>query len=171
MYRGIFSRIQKAYPIDYYWLWTPENWTWSDVEDKEVAKAERDMQLAREVLEEMGNPFTLATCGWVLGPPKDRTEFDRILPEDMPFSCINRGLGYTPVDKGFGTISGRPKWSIPWLEDDPALLTAQLWAGRVRKDALDSWKYGCDGLFGIHWRTRNHWTHHKCPVQGCLGVR
>ena len=155
MYRGIFSRIQKAYPIDYYWLWTPENWTWSDVEDKEVAKAERDMQLAREVLEEMGNPFTLATCGWVLGPPKDRTEFDRILPDDMPFSCINRGLGYTPVDKGFSTISGRPKWSIPWLEHDPALLTAQLWAGRVRKDALDSWKYGCDGLFGIHWRTRN----------------
>jgi hypothetical protein len=40
------------------------------------------------------------------------------------------------------------------MEDDPALLTAQLWAGRLRKDALDSWKYGCDGLLGIHWRTR-----------------
>jgi hypothetical protein len=25
----------------------------------------------------------------------------------------------------------------------------------MRRDALDSWKYGCDGLFGIHWRTRN----------------
>ena len=154
LYRGIFSRIQKTYPIDYYWLWTPESWTWSGVEDKIVAKTERDMQIAHETLQELGSPFTLATCGWVLGPPKDRTEFDRILPKDIPFSCINRGLGYTPVDKGFGAISGRPKWSIPWMEDDPALLTVQLWAGRMRKDALDSWKYGCDGLFGIHWRTR-----------------
>ena len=155
IYRGLFSRIQKTYPIDYYWLWTPENWTWSSVEDKDVVKTERDMQLAYEALQETGGSFTLATCGWVLGPPGDRTEFDRILPADMPFSCINRGLGYTPVDKGFDAITGRPKWSIPWMEDDPALLTAQLWAGRMRKDALDSWKYGCEGLFGIHWRTRS----------------
>jgi hypothetical protein len=155
LYRGIFSRIQKTYPIDYYWLWTPESWTWSGVDDEIVAQTERDLQLAHEALKEIGNPFTLATCGWVLGPPGDRTEFDRILPRDVPFSCINRGLGYTPVDKGFGAISGRSKWSIPWMEDDPALLTTQLWAGRMRRDAFDSWKYGCDGLLGIHWRTRS----------------
>jgi hypothetical protein len=155
LYRGMFSRIQRTYPIDYYWLWTPESWTWSSVEDKTVADAKQDLQIAYDVLKEMGSPFTLATCGWVLGPPNDRTEFDRVLPKDMPFSCINRGLGYTPVDKGFGAISGRSKWSIPWMEDDPDLITVQLWAGRMRKDALDSWKYGCDGLFGIHWRTRS----------------
>jgi len=154
-YRGIFTRIQKTYPIDYYWLWTPEGWTWSGVEDKSVATTERDMQIACEALKETGSAFSLATCGWVLGPPKDRTEFDRILPKDIPFSCINRGLGYTPVDKGFNAIQGRSKWAIPWMEDDPALLTAQLWAGRMRKDAVDSWKYGCNGLLGIHWRTRN----------------
>lgn len=154
-YRGMFTRIRRTYPIDYYWLWTPESWTWSGVEDKMVSLTERDLLLAHEVLREMGNPFKLATCGWVLGPPKDRTQFDKTLPGDIPFSCINRGLGYTPVEKGFEAITGRHKWSIPWMEDDPALLTVQLWAGRMRKDALDSWKYGCDGLFGIHWRTRN----------------
>ena len=153
-YKGIFTRIMKTYPIDYYWLWTPEGWTWSSVEDKVVTNTEKDMQIAHDALNDLGKPFTLATCGWVLGPPKDRAEFDRILPKDMPFSCINRGLGYTPVDKGFQGVSGRSKWSIPWMEDDPALLASQLWAGRMRKDAVDSWKYGCDGLFGIHWRTR-----------------
>jgi hypothetical protein len=153
-YRGTFSRIMKTYPIDYYWLWTPEGWTWSGVDDKLVAGTEADMKVAREALHELGDPFVLATCGWVLGPPRDRTEFDRILPKEMPFSCINRGLGYTPVDKGFAGISGRQKWSIPWMEDDPALLTAQLWAGRMRRDALDSRKYGCTGLMGIHWRTK-----------------
>jgi hypothetical protein len=73
----------------------------------------------------------------------------------MPFSCINRGVGYTPVEKGFQAITDRPKWSIPWMEDDPDLIGTQLWVGRLRKDALDSYRYGCDGLIGIHWRTRD----------------
>lgn len=155
LYRGMFGRIQKTYPVDFYWLWTPEGWTWQGTTDADVAKTEKDMQLAHTVLEEMGKPFQLATCGWVLGPPKDRTEFDRILPKDMPFSCINRGVGYTPVEKGFKAITDRPKWSIPWMEDDPDLMGTQLWVGRLRKDALDSYRYGCNGLIGIHWRTRD----------------
>jgi len=154
LYMGIFNRIQKTYPLDYYWLWTPEGWTWSGVEDKVVKETEKDIQIAYEALQETGSAFTLATCGWVLGPPKDRAQFDRTLPGDIAFSCINRGVGYTPVEKGFSEVKSRSKWSIPWMEDDPALLTAQFWAGRIRKDALDSWKYGCDGLLGIHWRTR-----------------
>jgi hypothetical protein len=155
LYSGMFSRIQKTYPIDYYWLWTTEDWTWQGTTDADVAKTKKDMKLAYEVLNEMGKPFQLATCGWVLGPPKDRTEFDRVLPKDMPFSCINRGVGYTPVEKGFQVITDRPKWSIPWMEDDPDLIGTQLWVGRLRKDALDSYRYGCSGLIGIHWRTRD----------------
>ncbi len=154
LYRGMFGRISKIYPIDYYWLWTPEYWTWSPVSDQEVMRTEMDMLLAYEVLEDMGKPFRLATCGWVLGPPEDRSQFDNSLPKDVPFSCINRGVGYSPVEISFKDVSGRPKWSIPWLEDDPDMISAQLWAGRMRKDALDSWLYGCDGLLGIHWRTR-----------------
>ena len=154
MYHGIFSRITKTYPLDYYWLWTPENWTWEGVSDEVVAKSENDMLIAHDVLDKLGKPFQLATCGWVLGPPGDRSQFDRILPKDIPFSCINRGVGYSPVEPGFQQVSGRSKWSIPWMEDDPDMISAQLWAGRMRKDALDSWRYGCDGLIGIHWRTR-----------------
>jgi hypothetical protein len=154
LYRGIFTRINEAYPLDYYWLWTPESWTWQGATDEVVAKTAKDMLIAHEVLDDLGKPFQLATCGWVLGPPGDRAQFDRILPKDMPFSCINRGVGYSPVEQGFQDVTGRSKWSIPWMEDDPDLLSAQLWAGRMRKDALDSYGYGCDGLFGIHWRTR-----------------
>jgi hypothetical protein len=40
------------------------------------------------------------------------------------------------------------------MEDDPGLTAPQLWAGRMRKDAVDSLSYGCTGLLGIHWRTR-----------------
>jgi hypothetical protein len=34
------------------------------------------------------------------------------------------------------------------------MISAQLWAGRMRKDAADAKAYGCTGLMGIHWRTR-----------------
>ena len=54
----------------------------------------------------------------------------------------------------FQNIQDRSKWAIPWMEDDPDMISAQLWVGRLRKDALDAYRYGCDGLFGIHWRTR-----------------
>ena len=72
----------------------------------------------------------------------------------MPMSCINRGVGTVAVDHSFARITGRPKWAIPWLEDDPGLTSAQLWVGRMRSDAVDAFRYGCTGLLGIHWRTR-----------------
>jgi hypothetical protein len=69
-------------------------------------------------------------------------------------SCINREVGFSPVEPGFAKVSDRPKWAIPWLEDDPGLILPQLWAGRMRRDAADALAYGCNGLIGIHWRTQ-----------------
>ena len=43
-------------------------------------------------------------------------------------SCINRTVGNTPVEPGFAKVQGRPKWAIPWMEDDPGLTMPQLWA-------------------------------------------
>jgi len=155
IYKGIFRRIHKTYPLDYYWLWTPERWTWSEVEPEEIARVKEDIQIAYDALREVGAPIQLATCGWVLGPPDDRAEFDKILPKDMPFSCINREVGFSLVEPAFNNISERELWAIPWLEDDPAMTSPQLWVGRMRKDAFDAFNYGCDGLMGIHWRTIN----------------
>jgi hypothetical protein len=59
-----------------------------------------------------------------------------------------------PVDPGFAKFLGRSMWEISWLEDDQALTAPQLWAARARRDAFDALHYGCDGLMGIHWRTR-----------------
>lgn len=153
VYKGTFARIAAMHPLDYYWFWTPEPWTWQGENRAQVAAVEADFRIAQEAAEELKSPFQLATCGWVLGPTHDRTAFDRLLPKSWPFSCINREQGFTPVEPGFATIGGRPKWQISWIEDDPALITPQLWAGRVRKDAVDAYRYGCDGLMGIHWRT------------------
>jgi hypothetical protein len=154
LYKGMFERITKAYPIDYYWFWTFEGWTWSDASPSEIERVASDLSRALEAAEELNPPFRLATCGWVLGPPSRRTLFDEILPKSVIVSTINREVGKAPVDPAFSRIEGRSRWAIPWLEDDPSLTSPQLWVGRMRRDAADALRYGCDGLLGIHWRTR-----------------
>lgn len=154
IYEGMFERIKRTHPLDYYWLWTNEGWTWGGAKDEEVQAVQNDILTALAASQRVNTPFTLATCGWVLGPPKNRAQFDDVLPKQMPFSCINRQVGKAPVEPQFAKIKGRPKWAIPWLEDDPGMISPQLWVGRMRKDALDALKYGCTGLMGIHWRTR-----------------
>ena len=156
LYEGIFRRIMQAYPVDYYWLWTPEEGSWQryGVRDDRLETTLADFRAAIAAAKKVKAPFTLATCGWVLGPPRDRSMFDNVLPKDMPISCINNDVGEAPVEPGFSKINERPRWAIPWLEDDPALTSPQLWVGRMRKDAADALAYGCTGLMGIHWRTR-----------------
>lgn len=154
LYEGMFRRILQTYPLDYYWFWTPEGWTWEGTKPEQIAATTNDLFAAIAAHAQIHPPFALATCGWVLGPVQDRALFDKILPKDVAVSCINREVGRTPVDRGFAEVNGRDKWAIPWMEDDPGLTSPQLWAGRMRRDAADALRYGCDGLMGIHWRTR-----------------
>ncbi len=153
IYRAMFRRIQAAYRLDYYWLWTPEDWTWSGNKPEQYAATLMDMRAALGALEDLGDPFQLATCGWVLGPANDRAALDKDLPKSVPLSAINRDVGHAPIDPAFGEIRGRPLWAIPWLENDPNLVGYQPWVGRMRADAAQARVYGCTGLFGIHWRT------------------
>lgn len=154
VYEGMFQRIARACPVDYYWLWTPEGWTHEGNTDQAVAQTVQDIRCALAALERIGNPMTFATCGWVLGPMQDRTALDRVLPKECPISCINRLGGHAPIDPRFMDISGRPKWAIPWLENDPVLTAPQPWVGRMLYDAADAARLGCTGLLGIHWRTK-----------------
>ncbi|HTY58188.1 MAG TPA: alpha-glucuronidase family glycosyl hydrolase, partial [Bacteroidota bacterium] len=154
LYEGMFEWVKRHYPVDYYWFWTPEDWTWRENTPEELRKTASDLESAIRAAGRVNAPFTLATCGWVLGPSSDRSYFDRILPKTWPMSCINRYVGFEPIEEGFTRSAGRPLWAIPWMEDDPALSQPQLWAGRMRRDALDAAAYGCTGLIGIHWRTR-----------------
>jgi len=154
IYEGTFRRIMQAHPLDYYWAWTPEGWEWSGASDETVGKTIDDIKLAITAAQNVRAPFCLATAGWVLGPPKDRTLFAKALPPEVAVSELAPLTGKGPIDPSFAKISGRAKWAIPWMEDDPALTSPQLWVGRVYKDASDAVAYGCTGLMGLHWRTR-----------------
>ena len=155
LYEGIFRRIVAIDPVDYYWLWTPENWTWSGNTADQLASTTDDIEAAADGLKAAGNTFKLATCGWVLGPQNDRGALDKTLPKDVPMSSLSRNVGSTPIDMAYADIAGRPKWAIPWLENDAALTFPEPWAGRMRFDAVDAHRLGCTGLIGIHWRTKS----------------
>lgn len=154
LYEGMFRRLEQTTPIDYYWFWTPERWTWEGNSPEQIQQTKDDLSAAMRAAEAIDASFQFATCGWVLGPVQDRAMFDRFLPKNFSMSCINREVGKAPVDPAFQRIEGRSLWAIPWMEDDPNLLMPQLWAGRMRADAADALDYGCDGILGIHWRTR-----------------
>jgi len=155
VYEGTFRRIAASHPLDYYWLWTPEGWTWESNQAAQYADTVADARLAMAALRAAGAPFRLATCGWVLGPAHDRAAFDRDLPKDLPMAALSRDTGAAPLEPAFGRIAGRAKWAIPWLESDnrPGLAALQLEVGRLRRDAADARAYGCTGLLGLHWRT------------------
>ncbi len=154
LYLGMFQRIAQVYPADYYWLWTPEGWTWGGNKPEEFAATKQDILTALQALRVLGDPFTLATCGWVLGPQDNRSALDEFLPKTAPMSCINRTVGHDGVEPAFAGIAGRPKWAIPWMENDPNLIGPQPWVARMRYDAVDARRFGCSGLLGIHWRTK-----------------
>jgi len=154
LYAGIFQRLSRAFPVDYYWLWTPEGWAWGGNKPGQFEATTQDIQAALGALKELGNPLTLATCGWVLGPAHDRAALDAVLPKASPMACINRTLGHDGVEPAFANIVGRPKWAIPWLENDPNMVGPQPWVARMRYDAVDARRFGCTGLMGLHWRTK-----------------
>jgi hypothetical protein len=154
IYAAMFERISRACPADYYWLWTPESWTWEGNKPEHFKATADDIRAALGALRDLHSPIKLATCGWVLGPQHDRAALDRLLPPSSPMSAINSAVGYAAIERQFANLSDRPRWAIPWLENDGDLTSPELWAGRMRFDAADARRLGCTGLIGIHWRTR-----------------
>ncbi|MBN2326599.1 MAG: hypothetical protein JXR73_05540 [Candidatus Omnitrophica bacterium] len=165
LYEGTFLRIMRKTPIDYYWLWTPEVWLgmepgcqgWEMTTRENV---ERDLKLAEAAAQSVQAPFGLALCGWRLGTRDDAFWMDRRAPKSWPISSLITGLGDDPVEQHYGAIQDRPKWVIGWAEDDGTAgahcctcWDLQLWVERMMVNASDAFRYGCEGMLAIHWRT------------------
>ena len=155
VYEAMFRRIKASHPLDFFWIWTPEKWTWDGNKPEQYANTVADIRLAIDALKAVDAPFRLATCGWVLGPQHDRAAFDKDMPNYIPMAAISQQLGWNKVDPAFGSIHGRETWAIPWLESDGrhGLASVQPFVGRTRRDAADALAHGCTGLMGLHWRT------------------
>ena len=142
----MFTRINRAFPVDYYWLWGHEG----EIDESRVTE---NIIQAHAALMDAQVPFALGVCGWGW-TAGHFPSLDKNLPKDIFFSAINGSAGHAPVSANFGRVADRSRWAIPWVEDDSVLTSIQIRAGRLRRDAADARRYGCSGLMGIFWRTR-----------------
>jgi len=165
LYEGTFLRLKRKLPVDYYWLWTAEVWLGMDPGCKgwEMTTREnvaRDFGLVEAASRAVGVPFGLATCGWRLGTRDDALWTDQRTPRTWAVSSIGTSLGRDPVEKAFGVMTGRPRWAIGWAEDDGTAgahcctcWDLQLWVERMFANSAEAFRYGCEGMMAIHWRT------------------
>jgi hypothetical protein len=149
VYKGIFERIKRTHPLDYYWLWSWEVWSRHGVSDEQTGTFKREMKLAYEALQAVDAPFQLALAGWIIGTADEPAEFDDVLPPQVPI------FGLWDEAQGFEELSARRiKWPATWLEEDWGLAQPQMEAHRVYADARAALEKKCDGLIAKHWRTR-----------------
>jgi len=150
VYKGIFTRIMKTHPLDYYWLWSWEVWSLHDpVTQKQIEAFKQDITIAHEALQELGNPFQLGLAGWILGTDENPAEFDEILPPSAPF------FGLWDEASGFQYLGeNRVKWPATWLEEDWGIIQPQLELHRIYNDIKAAVDKDCNGMIAKHWRTR-----------------
>jgi hypothetical protein len=165
LYEGTFLRLMRKTPVDFYWLWAAEAWLGrepgsSGWEMTSTANVERELGLVEAAAKSVNAPFGLATCGWRLGTREDALWMDKRAPRSWAASSINTSLGRDPVEKAYGAMPGRPKWAIGWAEDDDTAgahcctcWDLQLWVERMFANSADAFRYGCEGMMAIHWRT------------------
>jgi hypothetical protein len=152
---GMFSRITRTHPLDYYWIWTYETWSFlghRPSTDQKEAIAE-DYRYASEVMNEMKTPFKLATFGWKVGSvgAGSPLEFDDDLPKDVPFGTLwDEGEGLDQVIN-----AGREGWSSCWYEEDWGMIQPQLRVMGIYNEVAHGSKkagVGVQALLAKHWR-------------------
>ena len=116
LYEGTFLRLMRKMPVDYYWLWTPEIWMaepgCAGWEITSRTNVEQDLAIVESAARSIKAPFGFATCGWRLGTGEDGLWTDKRTPKSWAASAIGTGVGRDPVEKSFGTMTGRPKWVL-----------------------------------------------------------
>jgi hypothetical protein len=149
VYEGIFERMKRTHPLDYYWLWSWEVWSMHGVSDAQIDTFKNEMKIACQALQAVDAPFQLALAGWIIGTADNPAEFDDTLPSQIPF------YGLWDEAQGMEELGpNRTKWAATWLEEDWGLAQPQLEAHRVYTDAGAALEKKCAGLIAKHWRTR-----------------
>ena len=159
LYEGMFTKIKRTHPLDYFWLWTMECWTYNGPPPsrERIEAVADDYRYCNEVMTAMGAPFKMATFGWTVGSNgagygNGPIEFHDDLPIDVPFGCLSDAAGgLKPV-----IDAGRDAWSSIWYEEDWGLLQPQ---GRVMGIFSDTGAAlkagGVQAFLAKHWRVNS----------------
>ena len=157
LYQGIFTRIMRTHPLDYFWLWTYEMWSYGGHEPsrKQIEAVADDYKYAQQVMTEMKTPFKLATFGWKVGSSGgdgDELEFHDDLPSEVPFGTLwDNAQGMWAV-----LPTGRKGWTSCWYEEDWGLIQPQLRTMSVYNEVAHGLRNGgVQANIAKHWRIKS----------------
>ena len=157
LYQGIFTRIMRTHPLDYFWLWTYEMWSYGGHEPsrKQIEAVADDYKYAQQVMTEMKTPFKLATFGWKVGSSGgdgDELEFHDDLPSGVPFGTLwDNAQGMWAV-----LPTGRKGWTSCWYEEDWGLIQPQLRTMSVYNEVAHGLRNGgVQANIAKHWRIKS----------------
>jgi len=127
----VFWAYKLSYPIDYYWFWTPEDWTWSGNNQTNIDKPSWSRSSNGSSKKKPKHNFHLQHADGFLAYA-GQGDVRQFLPGNWAMSCINREVGFSPSNQVLprsaivknGQFHGW-RWS--------GLILPQLWAGRMRK--------------------------------------
>lgn len=81
---------------------------------------------------------------------------DKVIPEDVTFSALDNIRVSPTVSKAYGALKPeRQRWPIIWHEYDGDQWVPQPNLRETAGACRDALQKGCQGLLGIHWRTRD----------------
>ena len=153
MYEGVFTRIARTHPLDYYWLWTYETMTYSGdgLNPETVHAVADDYRYCNDVMEAMNTPFKLAGFGWKVGSAGYRTPLEYVddVSPGVPFGTLwDQAEGIKQV-----IDAGNPGWSTVWYEEDWGLAQPQLRVGDTWLEVRAGLNAGgVQTLLAKHWR-------------------
>ena len=148
LYEGVFTRIARTHPLDYYWLWTFECMTYGGdpILASTVDAIADDYRYCSEVRTAMETPFKMATFGWKVGSAGFRSSLEFL---DVPFGTLWDNA------EGIKTVigAGREGWSSCWYEEDWGLIQPQLRVTGIWNEVGHGLRAGgVQALIAKHWR-------------------
>lgn len=156
LYEGMLTKIMRTHPLDYFWLWTMECWTYNGPPPsrERIEAVADDNRYCSEVMKAMGAPFKMATFGWTVGSAgagygNGPIEFHDDLPIDVPFGTLSDdAAGIKEV-----IDAGREGWSSCWYEEDWGLVQPQLRVmGMFNEVGCGLKAGGVQAFIAKHWR-------------------
>ncbi|MGH2533621.1 MAG: hypothetical protein ACRDJW_15085 [Thermomicrobiales bacterium] len=147
--------LLQTYPmVDAIWLWQNEDAAWTSRKGGDVLPFDAAyLNAAYDYLKATAPHVRLVVSGW----GAVHQHFDQLhaeLPPDVAFSALTHYLGSSQTDEVYSRLGERGRWPIPWLEDDATLWHPQYHVHRFHNDVMRAHRFGCDGMIGVHWRTR-----------------
>lgn len=145
---------QEGFEPKFIWQHTYEDWIWTDPAEEIIMRAINGSHDFIKARDELGLDIRPVISGWTVGPRLDPLRLHRDIDLQVIMAPQVLDVGRANVDAAYGAMGERPRWVVPWLEDDFNMIAPQLWVERTLFQVRDGKRLGSTGFLATLWRVR-----------------